>query len=365
MNGDPIMRCRGALAGLFAGVVLCPYAFAQKADTGQQHMAVLKTIAHQEGDARLDYASIDQVSRRLYVARGFGVTAVDLDTEQTIRQLVPGKHVHAVIPLPDGRALSTNGDSNTATLFDGKTGNVLAQIDTGNEPDAAVFDSSSGLVFVMNAKDADATLIDPIGGKAVGRLPLGGKPEFAVADGHGRLFVNLEDQGKMAVVDTAGRKVVGTHDLPGCQRPSALGIDTGSGVLVAACANRIAIAIRAGDGKVVAPHLPIDRKPDAVIFDAANRSFYIPCGRDGTLTVISESGGEVLTVRDNVPTAVGAHTGALDSRTGRLYLPTADYHLTLTGVAPADGTFRILVLGFKSRLSELGEWHRPSSVLLP
>jgi DNA-binding beta-propeller fold protein YncE len=261
--------------------------------------------------------------------------------------LVAGQHVHAVIPLPGGRALSTNGDSNTATLFDGKTGEVVAQIATGSDPDAAAFDPVSGLVFVMNGKDGDATLIDPISGKAVGRLPLGGDPEFAVVDGHGRLFVNLEDRNKTAVIDTVGRKVIGNYDLPGCERPSALGIDVGSGVLVAACANRTAVAIGAADGKIIAARLPIDRKPDAVIFDPVNRNFYIPCGRDGTLAVISESNDDVLTVRESVSTAVGAHTGALDSKTGRLYLPTADYHLTLTGAAPADGTFRILVLGVK------------------
>jgi DNA-binding beta-propeller fold protein YncE len=337
------MRCRAALAGLFATVCLCSHAFA-----GQQHMVVVKMIAHQDGDARLDYASIDGVSRRLYVARGFGVTAVDLDTEQTTRQLVAGQHVHAVIPLPGGRALSTNGDSNTATLFDGKTGEVVAQIGTGNDPDAAAFDPVSGLVFVMDAKDGDATLIDPVGGKAVGRLPLGGKPEFAVVDGHGHLFVNIEEQNKTAVIDTVGRKVIGNYDLPGCERPSALGIDSESGVLVAACGNRTAIAIRAADGKVVAPHLPIDRKPDAVIFDAARKTFYIPCGRDGTLAVISESNDGALSVGESVSTAVGAHTGAVDSKTGRLYIPTADYQLTVSGVAPADGTFRILVLGYKS-----------------
>jgi hypothetical protein len=107
------------------------------------------------------------------------------------------------------------------------------------------------------------------------------------------------------------------------------------------------VAIRAADGKVIAPHLPIDRKPDAVLFDAANKSFYIPCGRDGTLAVISESNDGALSVRASVSTAVGAHTGALDSKTGRLYLPTADYHLTVRGIEPADGTFRILVLGLK------------------
>ena len=311
-------------------------------------MVLIKTIAHQDGDARLDYASIDGVSRRLYVARGFGVTAVDLDTEQMTRQLVAGQHVHAVIPLPGGRALSTNGDSNTATLFDGKTGEVVAQIGTGNDPDAAAFDPVSGLVFVMDSKEGDATLIDPIGGKAVGRLSLGAKPEFAVVDGHGHLFVNIPSQNKTAVIDTVGRKVIGSYDLPGCEGPTALGIDSESGVLVAACGNRTAVAIRAADGKVVAPHLPIDRKPDAVIFDAARKTFYIPCGRDGTLAVISESNDGAFSVGESVLTAVGAHTGALDAKTGRLYIPTADYQLTLSGVAPADGTFRILVLRYKS-----------------
>lgn len=342
------MGCRAASAGLFASVLFGLHAFAKNADAGHQPMVVIKTIAHQDGDARLDYASIDLVARRLYVARGFGVMAVDLDTEQTTRQLVAGLHVHAVIPLPGGRALSTNGDSNTATLFVGKTGEVLAQIATGGDPDAAAFDSVSGLVFVMDAKDGDATLIDPVGGKAVGRLSLGGKPEFAVVDGHGHLYVNLEDTNKTAVIDTVGRKIIGKYNLPGCERPSGLGIDTGSGVLVAACANRTAVAIRAADGQVIAPHLPIDRKPDAVIFDAAQRNFYIPCGREGTLAVISESSDNVLTVRESVSTAVGAHTGALDSKTGRLYLPTADYHMTFSGIVPADGTFRILVLAAKS-----------------
>src|SRR3984893_10241776 len=203
------MRSRAALAGLVASVCLGPHACA-----GQRNMVLVKTIAHQDGDARLDYASIDDVSRRLYVARGFGVTAVDLDTELTTRQLVAGQHVHAVIPLPGGRALSTNGDTNTATMFEGRSGKVVAQIDPGRDADAAALELFSGRVCVMNAKDADATLIDPVGGKAVGRLSLGGKPQFAVVDGHGPLFVNIHNQNKTAVVHSGGPKAVGSYDLP-------------------------------------------------------------------------------------------------------------------------------------------------------
>jgi DNA-binding beta-propeller fold protein YncE len=202
-------------------------------------------------------------------------------------------------------------------------------------------------VLVMNGKDGDATLIDPAAAKPLGRLPVGGKLEFAVADGHGRVYVNIEDQNAIAVIDTAARKVTGHYPLPGCDGPTGLGFDAESGLLVAACANRLAVAVHAADGSAVGDKLAIDRHPDAVIFDAARKAFYIPCGRDGTLAVIAEASGGGLSVTAKIPTAVGAHTGALDPKTGRLYLPTADYHLTFSGFAPADGSFRILVFGSK------------------
>jgi hypothetical protein len=322
------------------------YALPKDAPDAQHKLAVVKTIARQEGDARYAFASIDGVARRLYVGRGFGVTAIDLDSEHMTRQLVAGDHVHAVTPLPGGRALSTNGDANTATLFDANSGEVIAQLDTGRDPDAATFDSSSGLVFVMDHQEGDITLIDPAAAQVVARLPIGGELESAVADGHGHLFVNVRDQNKMAVVDTVARKLLRRYDLPGCEGPTASGADLESGILVVACANRTALGLRASDGTIVA-RLKIDRKADAIMFDTVRRNFYIPCGRDGTLVVISETSEGTLAVQSSVATAVGAHTGALDSKTGRLYLPTADFHLKLGGIAPTDGTFRILVLGYE------------------
>ncbi len=339
------MNCRVKLKGLLACSSLGLLAMTANASAADGGLVLLKSIAQQDGDARLDYAAVDPVSRRLYVARGFGVTAVDLDSEKVIRQVVAGQHVHAVLPLPNGRVLSTNADTNTATLFEGESGTVIAQIPTGNDPDAAVFDPVSGLVLVMNGKDGDASLIDPAAGKPVGKLQIGGKLEFAVADGHGRVYVNIEDQNAVAVGDTTARKVVGHYALPGCDGPTGLGFDAGSGVLVAACANRLAVAIHAADGSAAAARLAIDRHPDAVIFDAARKAFYIPCGRDGTLAVITQTSGGGLSVTAKIPTSVGAHTGALDPKTGRLYIPTADYHLTLKGFAPADDSFRILVFG--------------------
>jgi YVTN family beta-propeller protein len=339
------MRYVYALVKTLVCVCIASSAAADISSVAPVQLTTIKVFAAAAGDARFDYAAIDAASRRLYVARGFGVTAIDLDTDQVTRQLVAGQHVHAVVPLPGGRVLSTNGDSDTATIFDGKSGAVLAKVGTGKSPDGAAFDPASGLVLVMNGKSGDITLVNPDSGKSVGRIDVGGALGFPVADGRGHVYVNVEDQNRMAVIDTDARRVSGYYALPECEGPTALGLDPLSGVLVAACANRNAIALRAADGKIMKGHLPIDRKPDAVIFDATKSRFYIPCGRDGTLAVIAAGGDGSLAVVATIPTAVGAHTGAFDAQTGRLYIPVADYHLTLTGFAPADDSFRILVIG--------------------
>jgi DNA-binding beta-propeller fold protein YncE len=319
------------------------------ADTGvrQTDLTLLQTISDGDGDARFDLAAVDSKAHRLYIARGYGVMAVDLVGGQVTHQLVPGKHVHAVVPLPDGQVLSTNGDLDTATLFDGISGKVRAEISTGQNPDAAVFDPASKLVFVMNGKDGTVTVIDPMHGDSAGRFTVGGKLEAAVADGLGRIFVNVENSNETAVIDTAQRKVLARYPLAGCDGPTGLALDPEKGLLVAACSNRLAVGLRASDGKQLSS-VPIDRHPDAVIFDPSRKLFLIPCGRDGTLPIVAESGAGGLTMVAKVETAVGAHTGALDSETGRIYLPTANFHITLTGFAPADGSFRILVFGWKS-----------------
>jgi DNA-binding beta-propeller fold protein YncE len=304
-------------------------------------LAVVSSIPGPDG--KFDYASIDSAARRLYIARGDGVSYVDLTNGQLTSRFVAGTHVHSVVMLPSGRALSTNGDLDTATLFETATGTVIAQIPTGHGPDAATFDGLTGMALVMNAEGGDATLIDPRQGTSPGTIPIGGKLEFAVSDHRGHVYVNVQNTAEIAVLDVAARRVVTRYRLTGCGKPSALGLDTATGVLVTACGNRVALALRARDG-VILSRISIGRIPDAVIVDPIRKAFFIPCGRDGNVAVIDESRPDAPALAATIRTSVGAHTGALDPVTGRLYLPTANFHLTFGGIKAAPGTFRILVL---------------------
>jgi YVTN family beta-propeller protein len=184
-------------------------------------MKVVERIAGPDGG--WDYANFDPVHRRLYVARGAAITAIDVDTGKVTPALVTAQRAHIALPLPGGdELLVTNGGANTATLVDAMTGAVRATVPTGQNPDAALFDPSSGLAFVMNGRSGDITLIDIKTAQAAGAIPVGGKLEFGVADGQGRVFVNVEDKNEIAVIDTAARKVVAHWAMAGCEEPSGL-----------------------------------------------------------------------------------------------------------------------------------------------
>lgn len=307
----------------------------------------LKVIGGIAGaDGPWDYASVDAQARRLYVARGGGVMAVNLADNAVTPILAPGKRVHGVLPLPDGLVVSTNGDSGDVSLFRTSDGAVIAQFPAGKKPDAVTRDAKSGLVAVMNGDDGSVTLIDIDKRIVAGQIAVGGKLEFAAAAGDGRVFVNVEDKNELVELDIPGHAVIRRIALKGCDSPTGLALDGHAHVLVSACGNGVALAVSSVNGSILAT-LPIGKGPDAVIFDENNRRFLIPCGRDGVLTVIGEEADGSLKVVETAPTAKGARTGAIDPQTGKVYLPTAEFEPGKSGERPVaiPGSFRILVLG--------------------
>jgi DNA-binding beta-propeller fold protein YncE len=103
------------------------------------------------GDGGYDYVCVDSTTRTVFVGRTTGVMRIDLETPKVTMNFVKGEDVAAVLIIPGtSLMLSTNGESNTATLFDRNSGSVKARIPTGKGPDGALYDTASKLAFVMN-----------------------------------------------------------------------------------------------------------------------------------------------------------------------------------------------------------------------
>ncbi len=298
-------------------------------------------------DGPWDYANFDPVHHRLYVAHGTVITAIDVDTGKVTDSLLPAQRAHIALPLPGGNeVLVTNGGTNTAVIADAMTGAVRATIPTGKSPDAALIEPTTGLGMVMNGHGGDITLIDLKAGQAVGAIPVGGTLEFGVADGLGRVFVNVEDTGEIVVIDMKAREVTAHWKMDGCEEPSGLTYSPKAKVLISACANGVAKAVSAIDGKIVST-LKIGPKPDAAFFDPTRDLAYIPSGGDGTLSVIAVRGPTDVATVGKVATQAGSRTGAIDQTSGRIFLPSAKYDAPAkAGDRPPQqpGTFAVLVL---------------------
>ena len=167
--------------------------------------------------------------------------------------------MHESLPLGHGALLLvTDGTANVAHPDRPRQRRAQWLTSVGSKPDAAAFDPASGLALAMNGKSGDVTFIDPAARKAVATVAVAGALEFAAVDGKGRAFVNIEDQNQIGVIDTKAHALVGHYPLAGCESPSGLAYApvAGGGVLIAACANKVAKVLNAADGAGTWPPSP-------------------------------------------------------------------------------------------------------------
>ena len=296
-------------------------------------------------DGPWDYLRVDAAHNQVLIPRGMAVMTLDLATRQMKTGLTPGAIQHVAMPVNGGKEmLVTNGGTASAVFADPVTGAVIASVPTGAGPDAATVDPKSGLALVMAHVGGDVTLIDTKTHKAVGTVAVGGTLEEGAADGAGRAFVDVENKNEIAVIDVAGQKVVAHWPLAGCDGPTGLAYDPQDKLLIAACDGTTAL-VSASDGKVLQT-LATGKGADGAVYDAKRHLAFVPAGRAGTLSVIAFSGGQGR-IAETVPTQLGARTLALDERTGRIYLPTAQYTPAVGGGRPkaTPGTFQVLVVG--------------------
>lgn len=316
------------------------------------HPRVLRHIAV-GGEGGWDYLTVDASARRLFASHSDRVEVIDLDRGKVIGTIANTQGVHGIALAPAlRRGFVSAGRTSTVTIFDLDSLRTLAEVTTtGERPDAILFEPTTSRVFTFNAGGKNATALDAATGAVAGTLPLGGKPEFAVADGKGTVFVNIEDTGEVVAFDAKALRITKRWPIAPCSEPSGLAIDRAHRRLFSVCDKVMAVS-DADAGRLVKT-LTIGDGPDGAAFDPALALAYSSNGADGTLTIVREESPSQFEVVETLPTQRGARTIALDERTHRLYLPTAQF-----GPPPAPtpdrphprpsivpGTFEILEVG--------------------
>lgn len=319
------------LAALLFVLPLAIVGFAHAQATGQYKVIKIQLVG---GEGGFDYVTADSDGRNLLVARSGPEGHIGVFNLDTLAQVgnIPNTSAHGgAVDTVTGHGFAT---SKPVTMFDAKTFAILKKIDVQGNPDGYLNDALNHRFYVLSHSEPNVTILDDKDGSILGTIDIGGAPEQAATDGRGKIYVDIEDKGAIAVIDANTMKMVGKFDISskggGC---AGLALDAKNGILFAACRdNKNMVILSAEDGHIVSD-LPIGSGCDGVTFNPATMEAFSSQG-DGTLTVIKEDSPTTFHVEQTVPTPARAKTLTLDSKTGEIFLITAEYGPT--PAAPAN-----------------------------
>jgi len=331
------------------------------------------------GDGGYDYVYADVAGRRLYIPRGGSrpvpatdstpakpgtpgrITVFDLETLAPLGEIPESGGQGVVVDPTSGHGFSS---SPAVTMFDTKSLTIIKRIDVAPaRPDGILFDPFDRRVYVFSHPTRNATVIDAKDGTVLGTIDLGGVPEEAVSDGHGTMYVVMQDSaGSVTVVDTKAMRATAHYSLGDHGRCNGLALDAKRRVLFAACAQSgnppatppqpTMVVLRATDGSIL-DSLPLAGRSDGAVFNPATDEAF-STGANGTLTVVKERSPTSFAVEEALETMNGARTITLDTKTNRIFTISLERQPPPAGAVPGTresfgepvpGSFTILMIG--------------------
>lgn len=324
------MRSRIAVYGL-AALALSLAGAVRAQENGPYKVEKIQIVG---GEGGFDYVTADPDGRNLYVARSGPAGHIGVFNLDTLQQVgdIPNTSAHGgAVDTDTGHGFAT---SSPVTMFDGKTFAILKKIDVQGHPDGYLNDPFNHHFYILSHAAPNITVLDDKDGTILGTIDIGGAPEQAATDGHGKIYVDIEDKAAIAVIDAASMKMVGKYDLSskgaGC---AGLALDVKNHVLFAACREKHNMVILSATDGHILTDLPIGDGCDGATFNPETMEVFSSQG-DGTLTVIKEDSPTSFRVEQNVPTPARAKTLTLDAKTGKLYLITAEFGPASLGAPP-------------------------------
>jgi DNA-binding beta-propeller fold protein YncE len=318
--GKGTMRSSVLKSGIVAALGIAVSVFSTEQTSAAEPYKILKTTQTM-GTGGIDYVYADNDNRRLYVPRGEQVLVFDLDTLKSAGTIAKARARGVAV---DPKSQHGFCSSSPVVMWDATTLEIIKTIEVQGRPDGIMFEPVTERIYVFSHSQPNATVIEGKDGSVVGTIDLGGAPEQAASDGHGHLYVCLEDKDKIAVVDVKTLKVTGHYDLAGKGGgPAGLGLDVKNHILFSMCHEpQVCVVLNADDGKILTT-LPIGRGTDGGGFNPETMEAFSSQG-DGTLTIIKENSPTSFEVEQTVKTKSRAKTCTLDIKKNQIVLITTE-----------------------------------------
>jgi len=304
------------------------------------------------GEGGWDYLEPDSIARRLYVSHEDRVVVIDMDALKVVGNVPDAPGMGGVALAPDlDRGFTANGDEDAVGVFElSSLKPVTKWKSTGKRPNQIAYEPATKRVFSFNSTGRNVTVFDAISGAVLGTIEVDGRTEFYAMDGKGMIYDSLQDKATVIAIDARTLNVVATYSLAPHAQPAGTVMDPVTRRIFVACRSKSLLVLDADNGTILST-FPIGERNDAAKFDPGLKLAFASNG-DGTLAVLHEDSADQFTMVEIVRTEYGARTMAVDSKTHRLFVPSADFAPAAAPTADnpnprrsmVPGSFRVLVL---------------------
>lgn len=321
-----------------AAVVSCavPSFAASKGKAISEPLTLVNRTDMPEIVGDFDHFAVDLKRNHLFVSAEVhhSVEMFDLKTGNHLQSIGGFKTPHSLAFSPEkDELLVADGGDSALILVSGEDFHRLDRVQLidgsatgkGDSPDAAYYDEKNRLYYIgnggvsANLPESTISVFSVDQGKIVDNIKVeGGNLESMGVDNiHHRLYVNVRDKQRVAVVDLESKQVIGTWTTPDLKLNTALVVDPANRrVFVAGRKPGIFYIFDATTGKVVSQQECVDINDD-MTYDPTMKRVYIS-GSQG-LSIFHQDSSDKYTLIAQIPTN-GGKTSHYVPQVGQFYV---------------------------------------------
>ena len=316
-----------ALFVLSSSAAVCTIADAAAAQAQSAPIKLVQTVTLPGYTGDFDHFAVDTQRGRLLLAAEDHATleVFDLKTGKHLKTVSGFGAPHSVLVRPGASTIIVTDSGKTMTkILDANTYAIKGSIKLTEGADSAAYDPKTNIYYIVTGgkdvdmKTANVEAVNPDTGQRLGGLTFNDNHVEAIAlEKNGdRMFVNLTQTNKMAVVDRKTMKEIAEWPVTPAEQNAMVAVDEPQHRLYVVCRANLSgqpagkvVVMNSDNGKVIGTE-DAPMRADQVLYDTAAHRLYVPGGQ-GYTEIYDTSDANHLKVVAKVTTAPGAKTGIL------------------------------------------------------
>ena len=277
-----------------------------------------------------DHIAIDRDRGRVIIAAEDHAT-VEIYNVKTLaheKTLTGFGAPHSFLIRPGSRTMIiTDSGKEMSTIRNADTYAVEKKIELTEGADSSKYDKASGVYYIVTGgkdvdmKTANLDAVNPNTGAKLGEITFQDDHVEAldIDPTSNKLYINLTQTNKIAVVDRKAMRVLATWPVPEAQQNAMVAVDPAQHRLYIVCrAPGKVVVLDSDDGHLISTETAPLRADD-VMYDAAAHRLFVP-GGEGWMGIYDTSDANHVKLVNKITTAPGAKTGLLLPDMHRLFL---------------------------------------------